>query len=467
MMPTRVLKFLILLPCTVVFGQERSVDFEAQIAPILTEHCVRCHSPGNSKGDVSLATADDLRENDFAIAGAADDSYLIELVTAVGDQSPEMPKDAAPLGEAEVQLLRRWIDQGANWPADVVVKEQSKADTSWWSLQPLAAQPPPATPGIPDAWSAHPIDRFVSAKLAGEGLRPSPPADRRTLIRRLYFDLLGLPPAPHAVEAFVDDPDPRAYANLVDRLLGSHHYGERYARHWLDIAHYADTHGFERDRRRDHAWRYRDYVIAALNDDKPYDRFIEEQIAGDVLWPDDDQAVVATGFLAAGPWDFVGQVETKSPQLRRSARSLDLDDMATQVVTATVGLTVNCARCHDHKLDPISQQEYYQLRAVFAGIRRDDRVTSETALEQYETNKERLTHRLNELDFAIGRLEGSGIDLADAVGGGNGLGTGGDRQGIDARTGKVQTLDFGRLGNVVTNRFSATEFDFIDGVFIP
>ncbi len=444
-----------------------SVDFESQIAPMLAEHCVRCHSPGNRKGDVSLATVDDLRENDFVTAGSAEESYLIELVTASGDQPPAMPKDAAPLGDAEVELLRRWIDEGAHWPADVEVREQSKADTSWWSLQPLAVTQPPPAAGIPDAWSTHPIDRFVSAKLATEGLSPSPPADRRTLIRRLYVDLLGLPPTPQAVEAFVNDPDPKAYVKLVDRLLGSHHYGERYARHWLDIAHYADTHGFERDRRRDHAWRYRDYVINAFNEDKPYDRFIREQIAGDVLWPDDERAVIATGFLAAGPWDFVGQVETKSPQLRRSARSLDLDDMVTQVMTATVGLTINCARCHDHKLDPISQQEYYQLRAVFAGVRRDDRVTGKAALEQHETNKKQLTRRLNELDFSIGRLEGSGLDLADLVGGGNGLGSGVYRQGIDARTGKVQTRDFGRLGNVVANRFSATQSKFIDGVFIP
>jgi hypothetical protein len=287
------------------------------------------------------------------------------------------------------------------------------------------------------------------------------------LIRRLSFDLHGLPPAPEAVHAFVNDPDPQAYEKLVERTLDSPHYGERFAQHWLDIAHYADTHGFERDQRRDNAWRYREYVIRAFNEDKPYDRFLQEQIAGDVLWPSSEQAVIATGFLAAGPWDFVGQVETKSPELRRSARALDLDDMLTQVMTATMAMTVNCARCHDHKLDPISQQEYYQLQAVFAGVRRDERVVSDTALKQYEVKRNLLIAQRNKLEFEIGRLEGQGLNLADIVGGGNGLGAGTYRNAIDPRNAKVQTRDFGKLGNVVTNRFSPSDFEFIDGVFIP
>ena len=177
----------------------------------------------------------------------------------------------------------------------------------------------------------------------------------------------------------------------------------------------------------------------AFNEDKPYDRFLQEQIAGDVLWPDNEQAVIATGFLAAGPWDFVGQVETKSPVLRRSARSLDLDDMATQVMTATMAMTINCARCHDHKLDPISQREYYQLRAVFAGVKREDRVVSDAALKQYEVQQQELVAQRNRLDFEKGRLEGEGLNLADIVGGGNGLGTGTYRKAIDPRNAKLQT----------------------------
>jgi hypothetical protein len=289
-----------------------------------------------------------------------------------------------------------------------------------WAWQPISAN-----------GEGRSIDDFVGTKLRARRLALSPEGDRHSLIRRLTFDLHGLPPTPEAVEEFVNDQDPRAYEKLVDRLLDSPHYGERFARHWLDIAHYADTHGFERDRRRPNAWPYRDYVIEAFNTDKPYHRFLQEQIAGDVLWPDEAEAVVATGFLAAGPWDYVGQVETKSPILRRSARSLDLDDMATQVLTATMAMTVNCARCHDHKLDPISQQEYYQLRAVFAGVKRSDRVFPENDLTADLARRDKLRKE-------IGLLE-PGRDLADMVGGGDGTGTGKPDQGIDPRTGLVES----------------------------
>ena len=415
------------------------------------------------------------------VGGDPDGSYLIELVTSQNDDPPAMPKESTPLAEAEVNLLRQWVQQGATWPDEVVVKAISKADTTWWAFQPLKAGHGRMSADKSNSTSAadegnsgrgriaasYNIDHFIRAKLADHKLKPGAQAGRRTLIRRLHFDLHGLPPTPEAVEAFETDTDPHAYENLVDRLLNSPHYGERFARHWLDIAHYADTHGFERDKRRDNAWRYRDYVIRALNEDKPYNRFLQEQIAGDVLWPNDEQAVIATGFLAAGPWDFVGQVETKSPVLRRSARSLDLDDMAAQVMTATMAMTVNCARCHDHKLDPISQQEYYQLRAVFAGIKREDRVVSKAALKRHTAQKQKFISQRNKLDFEKGRLEGSGLNLADIVGGGNGFGTGTYRNGIDPRSAQAQTRNFGRLGNVVTNRFSPSPFPFVDGVFIP
>jgi len=328
-------------------------------------------------------------------------------------------------------------------------------NASHWAWQPIRSE-----------FQYRSIDEFLDAKLAEKGLKMSPLADRRTLIRRLSFDLHGLPPEPEAVEAFVLDRDPEAWSRLVNRFLGSPHYGERYARHWLDIAHYADTHGFERDRRRPHAWRYRDYVIAAFNNDKPYDRFLREQIAGDALWPEDEEAVIATGFLAAGPWDFVGQKETKSPVLRRAARALDLDDMVTQVMTATMGITINCARCHDHKLDPITQRDYYRLTAVFAGARREDRVVSKKAQHDYDRRKAELTRRREQLSQRIGKLQGRGLDLADIVGGGNGLGTGTFGNGIDPRNAAVQTRKFGSLGNVRPNHFAPSKFPFVDGVFI-
>jgi len=456
--------------CVPTWANAMRIDFKKQIAPIFAEHCVRCHSPTNRQGDLSLATIDDVNSSEYIIAGAPDDSYLIELVTSENGEPPAMPKESKPLSDMEVDLLRQWISEGAKWPDDFIVKEKAKADTSWWAYQPLRLDRTAkldSTPTPDSETRAGKIDDFIRAKLAERQLKLSPRANRRTLIRRLSFDLHGLPPTPESVEAFVEDANPLAYEKLVDRMLESPHYGERFAQHWLDIAHYADTHGFERDKRRDNAWRYRDYVIRALNEDKPYNRFLQEQIAGDVLWPDNEQSVIATGFLSAGPWDFVGQVETKSLVLRRSARSLDLDDMATQVMTATMAMTINCARCHDHKLDPISQREYYQLRAVFAGVKREDRVVSDTALKQYELQKQKLTAQRNKLDFEKGRLEGEGLNLADMVGGGNGLGTGTYRNALDPRNAKVQTRDFGNLGNVVTNHFSPSAFEFVDGVFIP
>ncbi|MBC8350905.1 MAG: DUF1553 domain-containing protein [Planctomycetes bacterium] len=389
---------------------------------------------------------------------------LLEAIIAPEGERPAMPKDGTPLSIDQIATIRAWIAEGANWPEQIIVQNKSKADASWWSLQPPATAKLKAIDG---ETTQHPIDHFVRAKLGAAGLVPSPRADRRTLIRRLYFDLIGLPPAPGEVAKFIADDDPAAYDKLVDRLLDSPHFGERWARHWLDIAHYGDTHGFERDKLRDNAWRYRDYVIRSFNNDKPYDQFIREQIAGDVIAPDDAESVVATGFLAAGPWDFVGQVETKSPVLRRAARALDLDDMLTQVMTATMAMTVNCSRCHDHKLDPITQQEYYQLTAVFAGLKRGDRDISATAREKYESESQSLGVKIRRAASEIGRLEGRAVDLADVVGGGNGFGAGRKGIGIDARTGKIQERSFGDLGNVQPGNFATCEFDFVDGVFVP
>ena len=328
---------------------------------------------------------------------------------------------------------------------------------SHWAWQPLQGT---------EGSSARSVDSFIEEKLKKNGLKVSQEADQRTLIRRLTHDLHGLPPTPEAVDAFLADKSFDAHEKLVDRLLDHPRFGERMAQHWLDLAHYADTHGFERDKRRPNAWRYRDYVIKSFNEDKPYLRFLKEQIAGDVIWPEDADANVATGFLAAGPWDFVGQVETKSPVLRRSARALDLDDMATQVFTSTQAVTLNCARCHDHKLDPISQEEYFRVSAVFAGNRRDDRTISEAGLKAYEKEKRRLTKELDDAQFELAQSLGDGLDLADIVGGGNGTGNGAKGHGLDPRSAKVQTRHFGGLGNVATNKFNPSPFDFVDGVFI-
>lgn len=323
-----------------------------------------------------------------------------------------------------------------------------------WALRPLAEVSPPAKA------EGNPIDAFIVEKLAVANLKLSAEADRRTLIRRLSFDLHGLPPTSEEVEAFAADPDPQAYEKLVDKLLVSPHYGERFARHWLDIAHYADTHGFERDMRRNNAWPYRDYVIRSFNEDKPYNRFLQEQIAGDVLWPKDEQAVIATGFLSAGPWDYVGQVETQSASLRKAARSLDIDDMAAQVMTSTMAMTVHCARCHDHKLDPISQLEYYQIQAVFTGVQRGERGVESATKDGLLTNRANIVSTIANLSKTL--------NLADIVGGGDGTGNGTFRQGIDPRTGKVESADFGFLERVRPNHFVPVEVSaIIDGVFTP
>jgi hypothetical protein len=214
----------------------------------------------------------------------------------------------------------------------------------------------------------------VAANLARHGLSPSPPADRRTLIRRVYFDLIGLPPTPEAVDSFVADKTPGAYERLVDRLLESPLYGERWARHWIDVVHFAETHGHDEDMPRPNAWPYRDYLIRSFNDDKPYARFVSEQVAGDVLYPDDPQATVALGFLSAGPWDQSSLRNIVDDTLdKKQAQLLDRDDVVMNVMSTFTSTTVHCARCHDHKFDPISQTDYYALQAVFAGVDRAER----------------------------------------------------------------------------------------------
>ncbi len=318
-----------------------------------------------------------------------------------------------------------------------------------WAWQPLMKFSTPQS-----------VDGLIRAKLAETNLKPSPSADPRILIRRLTFDLNGLPPTPAEVETFVKDASPKAYESLVDRLLASPRYGERFARHWLDIAHYADTHGFERDQRRDNAWRYRDYVIKALNSDKPYDQFLREQIAGDVIAPNDPQAITATGFLAAGPWDFVGQVETKSDVLRRSARTLDLDDMVTQVMTAACGVTVNCARCHDHKLDPISQREYYSLWAVFAGLKRGDRDLDTAKSARLAAERTQTQTRLRQVTSELTKLTGEGLSLADMIGK--------KGSGINLRNGSITEAKLGYHKDIKASRQqSVPSVPSVLSVFVP
>jgi hypothetical protein len=368
-LPWRALLIVILSAAT---AHASDALFRERVAPILEARCIYCHSGTKPKGGLSLVSAADLQnggESGTVVeAGHPDDSLLLAYVS--GDD-PQMPQEGKPLSTADVAAIHQWIEDGARWPDGLQLADKRQFDLDWWSLRPLIR---PDVPASESAWIRTPIDAFILAKLTEHELAPSPEADRRTLIRRLYFDLIGLPPPPEEVDAFVADNDPQAYEKLIDRLLTSPQYGERWARHWLDVAHYGDTHGYDKDKLRPNAWPYRDYVIRAFNEDKPYTRFVEEQIAGDVLYPGTADGIIATGFLVAGPFDYVGQIEVAEGTLAKAiTRNLDRDDMVSTVIGTFNSMTAHCARCHNHKFDPITQEDYYSLQAVFAGIDRADR----------------------------------------------------------------------------------------------
>lgn len=356
-------------------SQPAAIDFERDFAPWLARRCLGCHNPSDLKGGLDLTRPDSLAtggdSGPAVVAGDAEASLIWQRIEA-GEMPPS--DDQAKLPDAERQMLRQWIAAGARWsggPIDPLkFTSDRRAGTDWWSLRPLAD---PAEPDVADrAWVTNPIDSFVLARLEATGLRPSPPAELGSLIRRLTFDLIGLPPTPEEIDAFINDPSPRAYEALVDRLLASPHYGERWARHWLDVVRYAESQGFERDRLRPNAWQYRDWVVQAFNDDLPYDVFIRWQLAGDVLRPDDPRAVIATGFLVAGPWDEVGQTQ-QSEAMKAVVRQDELEDLVGTTAQTFLGLTAHCARCHDHKFDPISQVDYYRLSAALSGVRHGER----------------------------------------------------------------------------------------------
>jgi mono/diheme cytochrome c family protein len=356
-------------PASLPAAPDRKIDFVRDVRPIFQQKCYRCHGPENQKSgyrldvrSVAMTKGDAYAPN--ILPGKAADSPLLRFVAGL-DDDVAMPPEGQRLTATDVGLLRAWIDQGAVWPEEAAGTAADKLD--WWSLKPLSQPPVPTE--FPTAVAPNPIDAFIERMLRDKGFPQAPEADRRTLIRRLYFDLIGLPPTPEEVAAFVNDNDSRAYEHLVDRLLDSPRYGERWARHWIDAAHFAETHGHDQDRIREYAWPYRDYLIAAFNADKPYGRFVEEQVAGDMLFPGEPQATIALGFLAAGPWDESSLRDIQENTLdRKIARYIDRDDMVSNVMNNFVSATVQCARCHDHKFDPISQQDYYSLQADFAGV---------------------------------------------------------------------------------------------------
>jgi hypothetical protein len=287
-------------------------------------------------------------------------------------------------------------------------KTATAEEDTWWSLKPLAkALPPRAAPTGFESWAQNPIDRFILAKLRDKSLHPSPAADKRTWLRRVTYDLIGLPPTGNEIDAFLADQLPGSYERVVDRLLASPHHGERWARHWMDVVHYAETHGHDQDRPRPNAWPYRDYLIRSFNRDKPYGRFVREQLAGDALFPDDPDAVIALGFLATGPWDESSLRDIREDTLDREiARYLDRDDMVTTAMSTFISTTVHCARCHSHKFDPIPQNEYYALQAVFAGVDKANRAYDadpKTAVERRRLlgQKARLQKLRNTIDPSL------------------------------------------------------------------
>jgi hypothetical protein len=385
---------------------DEPVDFVRDVQPIFQQKCYGCHGPDKQQSSYRL----DVRKIAFAGGDSGEPAIVPHQTTQstlwnyVRETDADLrmpPKDSgiAALTPAEIQILTTWINTGAAWPAAAQTVIADPRD--WWSLKPLV--PPKLPPG-----NEQPIDAFVIHKLSQHGLTLSPAADARTLCRRLYFDLIGLPPTPAELDEFEKasqkDPD-LAYQKLVDTLLESPRYGERWARYWLDVVHYADTHGYDKDKPRPNAWPYRDYVIRSFNNDKSYAQFIEEQIAGDVLYPQTQDGIEALGFISAGPWDLIGHAEVPESKIDgKIARHLDRDDMLGNAIGTLCSTTIQCAQCHYHKFDPISQEDYYSLQAVFAAVDRADKsydLDPEVARVRAALNTQRNQLRLREKEIAI------------------------------------------------------------------
>jgi cytochrome c553 len=374
------------------------VLFKESVRATLTKHCLDCHGGKSTKADFDISSRKALMESGYVDKTAAD-SHLTSVIRH--SEEPHMPFKKPKLPEPVIKQIEHWIELGAPYdkpfvektaaePAEMVVTNE---DREFWSFRPLMLTKPANVKN--EAWVRSPIDHFVLARQEEIGLHPNGPASRRVLIRRAYFDLLGLPPTPEQVEAFVNDPDSKAWPKLIDELLESPHYGERWARHWLDIARFAESHGYEQDYDRPFAYHYRDFVIKALNEDLPYDEFVRWQLAGDELAPANPEAMKATGFLGAGV--FPTQLTEKEFE---SARYDELDDMVTTTGVAFLGLSIGCARCHDHKFDPIPSRDYYRLAASFTTTIRSE---IEVDLEPEANLARKVAHEkeLGELTAAV------------------------------------------------------------------
>ncbi|HEY7315560.1 MAG TPA: DUF1549 domain-containing protein, partial [Gemmataceae bacterium] len=395
----------LLLGCGSVMAAESGPSFEREIAPLLTSRCLKCHSGARAKGDLDLTRRERLlaggASGTVVAPGKSADSLLYEYV-----RDKKMPPKQ-PLDEKEIELLRRWIDGGAHWKGPALRPlhfDARRAGRDWWSLQPIRR---PALPAVSrPAWVRTPLDAFILAGLDKQGLAPAPEADRRTYIRRVTLDLTGLLPTPEEIDAFVNDTSAEAHEKLVDRLLASPAYGERWARHWLDVVRFAESHGYEMNTLRPSAWPYRDYVIRAFNTDVPYPQFVREQLAGDAVKDGDVLTRAATGFLVGGPHDMVGNA---TPEGQLQQRMDDLFDMVSTTGAAFLGLTVGCARCHDHKFDPIAQKDFYSLQAVFTGVEHAEREIiapggeeRRREIEIARAERDRLDRRIDALELSAG-----------------------------------------------------------------
>ncbi|HEX3314891.1 MAG TPA: DUF1553 domain-containing protein [Gemmataceae bacterium] len=392
---------------TTVVGQSAVPDFDAVVAPILADRCIICHGGVKPKGKLDLtrkAGAFAGKRGPVVVAKSLAESSLWQRVEA-GEMPPKKPLPAA-----EKAILKSWIESGAAWGRDPIdpfrMTTTRRAGFDWWSLQPVRCPPLPVVKR--SSWVRNSIDRFVLAKLEAEGLAPSPEADARTLLRRLHYGLTGLPATSDEAAAFLAasktaDAD-KALGDCIQRLLASPAYGETWARHWLDVVRFGESNGFEHDELRKNAWPYRDWVIKAFNNDMPYDEFARLQIAGDVLAADESGAI-ATGFMSAGGFDTVGQ-EQQSAAMRAVVRQDELEDIVGTIGQTFLGLTVQCARCHDHKFDPVRTEEYYRLTAAVAGVRHGEReVASAASRLAYEIEQTRRRKRIEQIRSELAAID--------------------------------------------------------------
>ncbi len=409
--------------------REAEALFVLKVKPLLHARCVVCHGKdGKLKGGLDLQTRDAMLKGGDSdlkslVPGKPEES-LIYIAATWKDPDWEMPpKENDRLNEEELSYLHDWIQAGAPWsdqPASdfkdvdrwsvangVQVVTSGGLSDDWthrrYSEENLWAYQPVKRPSIPGDGDVHPVDAFVGRKLDELGLEPAPASDRRTLIRRVSFDLIGLPPTPAEVNAFLNDPsdDQTAFMKVVDRLLASPHYGEQWGRHWLDVVRYADSSGFANDYERPHTWRYRDYVVRSFNQDKPYDQFVKEQIAGDELDPNDPEMLIAVGFLRMGPWELTGM------EVAKVARQRFLDDVTDSVGQVFLSHPLQCAKCHDHKFDPIPTRDYYRIQSVFkttqfanreAAFLPDENLNGFDEVKYLRKQKQRYQQELKRLD---------------------------------------------------------------------